>query len=426
MLATHGAVRVVGTACALALAFAAGAADPPPPEAAASPQQLGRDVFTRQWSVAGTAGANVHPGLGPLFNASSCDSCHRGGAHGDGPIGDGPVPFALVVKLEASAHAPCTPSAGDPAYGRVFNTAAQDGVRPEGIVTVKYREITGTYYPGGTQWTVRDPQYTLTGLAYGALAPTTIVEPRIAPALYGLGLLEAVRESALAPIAKRADASEAARCEGAGGRFGWQSTALTVRDQAGKAFAREMGLTSAAEADDCTATQLDCKRLGGGGAPEVPRDSFDAVVAFAQSIPVPEPPRRAAPGDPGPRLFASLGCDECHRPQLPVETTAADGTRALQVIAPYTDLRLHDLGGAMADRTVAGKAVASRWRTAPLWGIGHRIATEPRPTFLHDGRARTTEEAILWHLGEAARAQRKFKEILPGQRETLLRWLETL
>ena len=80
----------------------------------------------------------------------------------------------------------------------------------------------------------------------------------------------------------------------------------------------------------------------------------------------------------------------------------------------------------MADRNAAGKAAPSKWRTAPLWGIGHRLATERHPTFLHDGRARTTEEAILWHLGEGARSQRRFKELLPCQRQELLRWLDTL
>lgn len=409
-----------------------------PPGAAEGPVAggAGRDVFMTEWVVAGTPGATGHSGLGPLFNAPSCNSCHRNGGHGDGPVGDGPAPIALVIKLAAPSSDACSERAGDPVYGRVLNTAAQRDVRAEGVVTVKYREIAGTYYPGGTQWTVRDPQYTVKELGHGPLAPTTVIAPRVAPSLYGLGLLEAVPDAAI--LGEAAPASSGSRvadepalhgCAGAKiiGRFGWQGNAISVSAQTASAFAREMGLTSSVSpADDCTVAEADCKRAGGSGPPEVPDESFAAVVAFARSVPVPESRTRGEPGAPGPRLFAALGCDACHRPQLPAEIRAADGSRSTVMISPYTDLRLHDLGGGMADRTVAGKAVPSKWRTAPLWGIGFRAATERYPTFLHDGRARTTEEAILWHLGEGARSQRRFKEILPGQREALLRWLETL
>lgn len=394
----------------------------------------GREVFTTQWAVAGTPGTAGRNGLGPLFNAASCDSCHRNGGHGDGPVADGPAPVALVIKLASSSGEACADPPGDPVYGRVFNTAAQDGVQKEGLVTVRYREITGTYYPGGTQWSVRDPRYALVQLSHGQLAPTTVIEPRVAPSLYGLGLLEAVPDSAItgepAGPGLRASGEPAFHgCRGTLviGRFGWQGNAISVRDQTANAFAREMGLTSStSRSDDCTAAEVDCRRLDPGAIAEVPDDSFEAVVAFARAVAVPAPSVRADSGDPGPRLFAALGCDACHRPALPVELPGADGKRPAQTIAAYTDLRLHDLGGGMADRTVAGKAVPSKWRTAPLWGIGFRLATEHSPTFLHDGRARTTEEAILWHLGEGARSQRRFKELLPGQREALLRWLATL
>jgi CxxC motif-containing protein (DUF1111 family) len=111
---------------------------------------------------------------------------------------------------------------------------------------------------------------------------------------------------------------------------------------------------------------------------------------------------------------------------LTVQRPRADGTVASSVIAPYTDLRLHDLGADMADENVSGARVTSLWRTAPLWGLGYRVKEESYPTFLHDGRATSIEEAILWHSGEAAYAKYQFMKLGPHARETLLRWIETL
>ena len=121
-----------------------------------------------------------------------------------------------------------------------------------------------------------------------------------------------------------------------------------------------------------------------------------------------------------------LGCSACHQPRLPVTLTDADGKSVSAVIAPYTDLHLHDLGIRLADETVAGKKVASKWRTAPLWGLGYRMTLEHFPTFLHDGRARSAEEAILWHDGEASGARTRFEQLAAPQRKAFLHWLETL
>ena len=108
------------------------------------------------------------------------------------------------------------------------------------------------------------------------------------------------------------------------------------------------------------------------------------------------------------------------------ESWAAGPSKVAGIIEPYTDLLLHDLGSEMADETASGAKVISRWRTAPLWGSGYRLKTENHPTFLHDGRARSAEEAILWHYGEGAHAKRGFIDLGPRARDTLLRWLETL
>ena len=147
-----------------------------------------------------------------------------------------------------------------------------------------------------------------------------------------------------------------------------------------------------------------------------------ALVAFERALPVPS----ATGDDPlGAELFAEIGCASCHRPQLPVELTQPDGSTRQDSISPYTDLRLHDLGPEMSDTTASGEKVPSKWRTAPLWGLGFRLGAKAHPTLLHDGRARSAEEAILWHSGEAAPARRNFVSLGPRSRAALLHWVET-
>jgi CxxC motif-containing protein (DUF1111 family) len=364
-------------------------------------------------------------GRARLLNASSCEACHSDGSGGAGPVSDGVLPAALIIQLESPSAG--LESAGDPVYGHVFNTSAADGGEPEGVALVRYSEIEGHYYPEGFHWRMRVPHYRLTNLSRGPLAGTTVIKPRLAPALYGAALLEAVPESAITQLtaAPKAPANAGEPSwriyDGklALGRFGWQGAAISIRDQTTKAFAREMGLTSPDQPqDDCTATETDCWRPG-SAAPEISEKSVAAVLAYLRSLNVPPSRMSMEEYTSGLRLFTDLGCAACHRPELPVDSTQ-------HVITPYTDLRVHDLGIELADHTVSGARVLSKWRTAPLWGLGYRTRSQSHSTFLHDGRARTLEEAIVWHSGEAAGARNKFLGLFARQREALLRWLESL
>jgi len=441
-------------ACALALAAASGVALAAEPQATLGrasfpdshdPQayepldaraqarfDLGHAVLNTQWVPAGTSGAGRRDGLGPFFNADSCDECHNEGARGRGPLRDGPPPPSIVVKLLSRRASSKGEPTGDPVYGHVLNTAALEGLRPEGTVIVRYRVLHGRY-PDGEPFELRAPHYELRNLRYGPLDGQTIVQPRIAPQLFGIGLLEAVPQSAIVEPAARGSASAAVtwhRFQGRlrPGRFDWQNTAVSVRDQTTQAFAREMGLTSWDQPhDDCTRAEKDCLAQPNGGSPEVSSELLDAVVFFESELAVPTSPRRAGPeAAAGPALFEALGCADCHRPALPVMLRGRGGAPRSGFIAPYTDLRLHDLGADLADALVSGAAVPSRWRTAPLWGLGYRLAHERFPTFLHDGRARTVEEAILWHGGEAGLTREKFAHLSRAERQALLDWLASL
>jgi CxxC motif-containing protein (DUF1111 family) len=394
---------------------------------------LGMAVFNTQFVPAGTPNAGRRAGVGPLFNSSSCDSCHNNGARGRGPTEDGPAPSPLVIQLTTTPTKNPTDPEGDPVYGRVLNTISLEGVPPEGVAMIRYEAISG-HYPDGSAWSLRAPHYTLTNLRYGPLSPQTIVKPRLAPALFGAGLLDA----ASIDIDPRA-ASTGATPPGSGsakhapqdlpahGRFGWQASALSVRDQTARAFAREMGLTSAdMRSDDCTKAETACQQQPSGGSPEVSDDIFNAVLSFERWLAVPASPTPHTNPDRDANTFAKLGCVGCHQPQLQVALTDDAGKAVPAVIAPYTDLRLHDLGARLADESVAGKKVTSKWRTAPLWGLGYRMSLERFPTFLHDGRARSAEEAILWHDGEAAGARTRFEQLSAPERKAFLHWLETL
>jgi CxxC motif-containing protein (DUF1111 family) len=165
--------------------------------------------------------------------------------------------------------------------------------------------------------------------------------------------------------------------------------------------------------DDCTDAETQCLQQRHPGTVEMSGELLDALLTFQKWLSVPANP---APQDPvaraaGLKLFKATGCAACHQPEQPVALVQADGQPLNATITPYTDLSLHDLGPALADRDVSGAVHPTRWRTAPLWGMGYRFSRESRPTFLHDGRARSVEEAVLWHDGEAAPVRERFEHL---------------
>lgn len=387
---------------------------------------LGHAVFNTQFVPAGIPQASRRDGLGPLFNASACDACHNEGALGRGIGGDGPLPAQLVVQLRTPGRG----ERGDPVYGRTLNTAALPGLLPEGKPSVRYSEVSGHFADGST-WLLRRPEYRIDALSAGPLAASTILKPRMAPALFGVGQLQRVPSGAVVALAQNpapgthgvpAWLRQGGRFQL--GRFGWQGNSVSLADQTSRALAREMGLTSNRRThDDCTAAQRACLDAPNGGTPEVSNEFFDALLAFQRNLAVPVSPQPAdtATVPRGSVLFRSLGCSGCHRERLPVETAG----RTSQTIQPYTDLLLHDLGPGLADRSAAGRIVPSRWRTAPLWGLGYAL-WRGDAGLLHDGRARDTAEAVLWHDGEARAARDGYIALPAAERQALDAFLRSL
>lgn len=398
--------------------------EPPPYRALSSGErdafELGHAVFNTQWVPAGTPRAQRRDGLGPLFNAASCDACHNNGARGQGPGGSGPLPVGLVIQL-SNAGGP------DPGYGHVFNTAAIDGFPAEGTVSVSY-DVREGRYPDGQPWRLRVPRYRLDKLLSGPILASTVIKPRLAPPLFGVGLLDAVPEAALMKRVRNEPSIVRGSLAHAGGeqrigRFGWQGDSPSLADQTARALSREMGLRSRLiPKDDCGIPNERCRKAAAGGEPEVSDEFLAALVAFQRTLAIPRADARAkldtASEAKAAAYFSSTGCIECHAAELPV-----DALGPLSRIQPYTDLLLHDMGPDLADRDAAGSIVDSRWRTAPLWGIGHLSRDGERYFLMHDGRARSIEEAVLWHAGEAAAARDRFTHLAPELRRLLIDWV---
>jgi len=398
----------------------------------------GYAVFNTEWVPANTPAGRVDK-LGPVFSAQSCDACHNSRRRGRGPRESGAAPADLVVQLghlsavagPQEAQAPRAVTRGDHDYGFVLSTSAVPGFKPEGRVSIQY-EVRQVRLADGTSVELREPRYRVDNLSGPRLMPDTVLMPRVPPSAQGAGLLERVPPSVLEEIARaqrentndiRGQISRVSTAHGALiGRFGWQATEPTLAGQIALAFAREMGLTNPlVSVVDCGRWNSACRSAPAGGSPEVESDLFEAVVAFERWHAVPIG-RVVTEASRAARLFQSTGCSECHRLSLRVDLDDADHA----LIHPYTDLLLHDLGQGLADRDLGGTATLEKWRTAPLWGMHAAYVTGRPQNLLHDGRARSIEEAILWHDAEGRRARENYMRLTVEQRHTLVEWIQSL
>ena len=161
--------------------------------------------------------------------------------------------------------------------------------------------------------------------------------------------------------------------------------------------------------------------------PELSDESLLNMTRYVSSLGV--PPRRnvdAKDVQRGEKLFETIGCASCHIPMWKTSKYHPQAELRSQTIWPYTDLLLHDMGKELADEMTEGKATRREWRTPPLWGIGATAGVSGGEAYLHDGRARTLEEAILWHGGESAQSNVKFRELSEADRLAVIAFLKSL
>jgi CxxC motif-containing protein (DUF1111 family) len=398
---------------------------------------VGNSFFNDNW-VTAPASTKGRDGLGPLFNAQSCSSCHFRDGRAQPPENDDDPERGLLFRLSVPGKGPHGDEPADPVYGGQLQDRSISGVPAEGRVRILNVEYPGKF-ADGTRYTLIAPIYRIVDTAYGPLARHVRVSPRIAPAVFGVGLLEAVPEREIVSNADPHDKNDDGisgrpnrvwdvRLQRlALGRFGWKANVPTVEQQNGRAFNSDIGITSSLFSDDvCTVAEAACHAAPSGGSPEVDDHKLGRVTFYTRTLAV---PARRQVRDPevrdGEQLFRKAGCSSCHLPTL--HTGDSDITAlANQTIHPFTDLLLHDMGEGLSDERPDGQATGSEWRTAPLWGIGLVDTVNNHSRFMHDGRARNLSEAILWHGGEAGPAKERYRKMSREDRAALIRYLESL
>lgn len=375
---------------------------------------VGKALFDRIW-VPAPASTRGSDGLGPLHAARSCAGCHAG----DGGSRTVMLDDATLATAALAVRLGSTAGPGDPVYGLQIQPLGTAGVAPEAAVALV---LTPAPDPtlGPTVTTVR-----VGALAYGPLAAATRTEARRAPSLRGAGRLAAVPQATLAALADPDDRDGDGISGRLGdGRFGWKAAEPTLTSQTEAALLLDLGLSTPGRprhAGDCTAAETACRSAphgdtGHADGVEVPAEALRALAAYVAALPAPRSATPAAADADGAALFRDTGCASCHMPSL------ADA--AGRPVGAFTDLLLHDLGPGLAGGFPEGRAAASEWRTAPLWGTAAAVRQGDR--FLHDARAATVDEAIRWHGGEAAAARARYLALPPDRASRLVAYIEGL
>jgi CxxC motif-containing protein (DUF1111 family) len=415
---------------------------------------IGDSLFTKLW-VSSPSSTQASDGLGPLFNARSCQSCHVRDGRGHPPVDGEDSAISMFLRLSVPPRTPEEFAAlesrqmlhiPEPTYGGQFQDLAVPGLQAEGRMVIAYTEeeiVLGD----GEVVNLRRPTYSVADLGYGPMDPDVMLSPRIAPPMGGLGLIEAIHPGDILANADPDDEDgdgisgrpswvmNNATGELALGLFGWKASNPTVRQQSAGAFVGDIGISTPDTPDaygDCTVNQTDCLAMTSGvqarlGDTEAPDPILDLVTFYAANLAVPM--RRDVEDRQvlrGKELFADLGCASCHQPSYVTRRDASIEAHQFQLIWPYSDFLLHDMGEGLADNRPVGDASGREWKTPALWGIGLTETVNGHTQFLHDGRARSLLEAVLWHGGEAQNARDAVAALASDDRDALIAFLESL
>jgi CxxC motif-containing protein (DUF1111 family) len=414
--------------------------------------KLGNALFRKLW-VAAPASTKASDGLGPLYNARACQDCHLKDGRGHPPENAEDSRVSMFLRLSVPGGPSPEGIAGwiatepDPTYGGQLQDLAAPGHAAEGRMDIAWTENPVTL-ADGTTVSLRAPTYAFADPAYGPPAADLMLSPRVAPQMIGLGLLEAIPAADILALVDEDDANGDGISGRAQivpsveygvpmlGRFGLKAGAPTIKEQTAGAFAGDMGLSTTLHPDpagDCTPLQPTCVMAPSGQEEgirdglEVDGESLDLVTFYSRNLGVPE---RRDLDDPtvlqGKEVFYTTGCQSCHTPKFVTHRLDGQPEQSFQLIWPYTDLLLHDMGPGLADNRPEGRATGSEWRTPPLWGIGLTETISGHGQLLHDGRARSVLEAILWHGGEAQAQRDAVVNLSTEDREALLAFLGSL
>lgn len=397
---------------------------------------LGNNLYDRSRGTGDASGG----GLGPVYAGYSCASCHKGAGRTKPTLftdgGSGNYGFSSMLIY-------ITRKGGGvfPEYGRVLHDQAIYGSKPEGKLKATYTEQTYQFHDG-EKYSLLTPQYEITQWYADSIAPQDLrITVRIPLRHVGMGQMMALNLDELQKLAARSNYPE----YGISGRLNYitergkkqigvsgnkaQHADLTVE----LGFSSDLGVTNDRYPEEVCEGQSQMMGYANYGI-QISTLDMENVDLYMQSLGVPA--RRNVTNENvkrGEEIFYQAQCHLCHVATLhtrPRGTVLLNGTQLLwlgsQVIHPYSDYLLHDMGPGLDDDYPSGLAMGCEWRTTPLWGIGLQATVNGHTHFLHDGRARNLNEAILWHDGEGAASRILYSRMTKEDREALLTFLNSL
>lgn len=381
-----------------------------------------------------TAPAPKNSGLGPIFNSVSCFSCHVGDGRGKPPV-PGEQFISLLIRLSLPGQDQYGGPLDVPGFGGQFQQKSIFGIISEGAIDLNYTYQT-YYFPDGTTYELQTPSYSIIN-PYTTFPGNVMLSPRIAPPVFGLGLIEAIPDWAILAKEDISDVNNDGISGKANyvwnidkkqltiGKFGWKSNTPSLIQQIAAAYNQDMGITNRLFPFESSKNQPQDDLISDDV--ELSDSLLHAVTFYMQTLAVPA--RRDVKNDEvqkGKKLFYDAKCVACHTPKQRTAVNVAFPAISNQLIFPYTDLLLHDMGEALSDQRTDYLAQGNEWRTPPLWGIGLTEIVNGHSNFLHDGRARTLIEAIMWHGGEAENSKNVVKNMTLNDRNALIKFLRSL
>ncbi len=416
----------------------------------------GKALAQQPWVKAPTI-TTSRDGLGPLYNARTCMACHVNGGKGFIPD-DTNVPIrGTLVRLSKSGKDPKAGVIAHPVYGdqiqgqstslahqlrHIPSAQSNTDVKPEAYVHINWQSQV-FIYPDQRQVTLRTPTLDFRNLGYGPIGGDTLLSLRVAPMIHGMGLIELIPQSQIKLLSDSDDINQDGisgrinqvwdieKQKTVPGRFGLKANKPTLAMTVAGAFANDLGISNSLfPSQPCTGLQKKCSQAHNGNdknGVELTQRQLDLTIDFNRNL---APPKARNLDNPdtqaGRELFYATGCQLCHQPSFTTQKSERFAHLSKQVIWPYSDFLLHDLGPELADNRPDFEASGQEWRTSPLWGIGLREAVNGSRALLHDGRAKTIEEAILWHGGEARSAKESFIRLNQTQRENLMLFVKSI
>ena len=408
---------------------------------------VGNALFERMWEDSSISKNIAKDGLGPFFSARSCESCHINDGRGHIPITNKEDKISVVIQISQNIAQSndYIKNIEDDIYGGQISEFAVKDVLKEADIIIDYK-YSLEMYEDGRVVELRRPIIKIDNLNYGDFNESTTFSARIAQPMIGLGLIEHISDQSLLMNEDINDTNNDGVSGKANkvwdieneklaiGRFGWKAAQPSVYQQTADAFYHDMGLSNKLYSNpfNCTSKQVECAKAISGNSEEyddleVSNDQLDLVTFYSSQLGVPA--RRSINAEnvkKGKEIFFALNCNSCHVESFTTGDSGSHANLNNQIIYPYSDFLLHDMGESLSDGVSEFFAQGSEWRTPPLWGIGLTSIVSDEYGYLHDGRARTIEEAILWHGGEANEIIQNYKKLKKYEVNQLLSFINSL